>query len=88
MDELCPYGVYNAAEQAVHHLPQVVPDPQSQHIPQLDGLENVEREWWCYCCRYAKFFDTEELIHQHQDEPDHFVTYEECNICYPWHVWT
>ena len=79
MDELCPDRVYHAAEQAADHPP---------HIPQVDGLENAEREWWCYCCTYAKLFDTEELLHQHHDDPDHFVTYEECNICYPWHVWT
>ena len=82
-DELCPDGVYDAADQAGHH------PPQSQNIPQVDGgLENVDREWWCYCCQYAKLFDTEELLHQHHDDPEHFVTYEECNICYPWHVWT
>ena len=69
------------------HPPQFVP-PQP-NIPQLDGHENVDREWWCYCCRYAKLFPTEEHLHQHHDTtPDHFVTYEECNICYPWHVWT
>ena len=68
---------------------EVYHPPQSQNIPQVDGgLENVDREWWCYCCEYAKLFDTEELLHQHHDDPEHFVTYEECNICYPWHVWT
>ena len=86
-DELCPDRVYIAAEQAVDP-PQLVPDLQPQNIPQLDGQENVEREWWCYCCEYAKLFETEGLLHQHHDDPDHFVTYEECNICYPWHVWT
>jgi hypothetical protein len=85
LDELCPDGVYIAAEQAAHP-PQ---PPQPQNIPQLDGQENVDREWWCYCCRYAKLFQTEELLHQHHDTtPDHMLTYEECNICYPWHVWT
>ena len=81
-DEVCPDGVYDAAEQAGHHR------PQSPNIPQVDGIENADREWWCYCCEYAKLFETEELLHQHHDDPDHFVTYEECNICYPWHVWT
>ena len=89
LDELCPDRVYHAAEQVAHQPPQFVPpDPPPQHIPQVDGLDYAEREWWCYCCEYAKLFDTEELLHQHHDDPDHFVTYEECNICYPWHVWT
>ena len=88
VDELCPDGVYHAAGQAVH-LPQLPPDLQSTNIPQVDGQEEIgDREWWCYCCRYAKLFPTEKLLQQHHDEPDHFITYEECNICYPWHVWT
>ena len=88
VDELCPDGVYHAAGQAVH-LPPLPPDLQSTNIPQVDGQEEIgEREWWCYCCRYAKLFPTEEILQQHHDEPDHFITYEECNICYPWHVWT
>ena len=86
-DELCPDRVYTAAEKAANP-PQFVSDLQP-HIPQLDGHENVDREWWCYCCRYAKLFQTEEILHQHHDTtPDHMLTYEECNICYPWHVWT
>ena len=62
MDELCPEGVYIAAERA-SHPPQLVPDLQTQNIPLLDGQENVDREWWCYCCMYAKLFETEERLH-------------------------
>jgi hypothetical protein len=88
VDELCPDGVYHAAGQAVH-LPPLSPDLQSPNIPQVDGQEEIgERQWWCYCCQYAKLFPTEDLLQQHHDEPDHFINYEECNICYPWHVWT
>ena len=88
VDELCPDGVYYAAGQAVQ-LPPLPPELRSTNIPQVDGQEDVgEREWWCYCCRYAKLFPTEELLQQHHDQPDHFIEYEECNICYPWHVWT
>ena len=93
VDELCPDGVYHAAGEAAWHLPPppapAPDDPRSTHIPQVDGQEEIaEREWWCYCCRYAKLFPTEELLQLHHDEPDHFINYEECNICYPWHVWT
>jgi hypothetical protein len=80
VDELCPDRVYH---EAAHPLP-LVPDLRSQNIPQLDGQDNVEREWWCS----AASMPTEELLHQHHDNPDHMITYEECNICYPWHVWT
>ena len=89
VDELCPDGVYHAAGQAARPPPPAPDDPRSTNIPQIDGQEEIgEREWWCYCCRYAKLFPTEELLQLHHDEPDHFINYEECNICYPWHVWT
>jgi hypothetical protein len=77
VDELCPDGIYNAAVQAVH-LPPLPCDLQSTNIPQVDGQKEIgEREWWCYCCRYAKLFPTEELLQQHHDKPDH---------CYRRHV--
>ena len=97
-DELCPDTDYSAAGQGVlpHHPPYVPHRVPGQNIPQVDGStlsfqdqdQEEERVWSCKCCRYEKFFDTEDDLHQHHDRPDHMFKYEECNICYPWHVWT
>jgi hypothetical protein len=79
VDEHCPDGIYHAAGQAPHPPPPA-PELRSTNIPQVDGQEEIgEREWWCYCCRYAKLFPTEDLLQLHHDEPDHFINYEECN---------
>jgi hypothetical protein len=103
-DELCPDTDYSTAVQAVLPRPQpYVPPHMSRasihHIPQLDGGSTLNYQdqdedqgeevvWSCKCCRYEKFFDTEDDLHRHHDGPGHMLTYEECNICYPWHVWT
>ena len=69
------------------------------HIPQVDGLDDAtviagqDHIWSCKCCMFQKFFDTEEELQQHHNGLDdrgdqHFISYEECNICYPWHVWS
>ena len=77
VDEICPDRVYHAAGQAVHPPPLPAPDgPQSSNIPQIDGqVEIVAREWWCYCCEYAKLFPAEELLQLHHDQTDHFINY-------------
>ena len=65
-------------------------------IPQFDGSLGMSsqppdrkaqerREWLCKCCYYARNFPTEtDLQAHHNKEHDE---YEECNFCYPWHVW-
>ena len=75
-----------------------VPPLPGESIPQLDGStmptpSNLPSKWSCKCCRYEKFFNTEDELQQHHNGPDdrgdpHFLSYEECNICYPWHVWS
>ena len=98
-DELCPDTDYSAAAQGVqaHPPPTYIPNlsrvVSSQNIPQVDGYQDEDQEqeeervWSCKCCRYDKFFETEDDLHQHHDSPGHMLMYEECNICYPWHVW-
>ena len=94
-DELCPDKDYSSAVQVVPpqpppcapHLGHV----SSQHIPQLDGGPNLQDQdedqgWACQCCRYQHYFETEDDLKKHHDTL--MITYEECNICYPWHVWT
>ena len=78
-DALCPDGEYQSP--AVQAAPPLQPP-----IPQLDGQQ--DHVWSCKCCSYEQFFDTEEELKLHHDE-EHgdFLPYEECNICYPWHVW-
>ena len=88
-DEVCHDQVYAAAAQAdLRH--QQSPPP---YIPQVDGSADQEHIWSCKCCMYAKFFDTEDELQRHHNGPDdrgdpHFLQYEECSICYPWHVWS
>ena len=75
-DAFCPDRMFQTAEKA---------RPTQHDIPQLDG-QCDDILWSCRCCGYEKFFDTEEILQQHHDH-GHMLTYEECNICYPWHVW-
>jgi hypothetical protein len=100
-DELCPDRDYSAAAQGVLHCPPPymphLSRVSSQNIPQVDGSthsyqdqdedQEEERVWSCKCCTYKKFFDTEDNLHKHHNSPGHMLMYEECNICYPWHVW-
>ena len=98
-DELCPDTDYSTAVQGVlpRHPPHVPHQSRGPPIPQVDGNSTLstqdqdqdqERVWSCKCCTYEKFFDTEDDLHHHHDSPGHMLMYEECNICYPWHVWT
>ena len=95
-DEVCPDHVIDAAAVQAELRPQHSPPP---HIPQVDGLVDSPviadqgHIWSCKCCMFEKFFDTEdELQHHHNGLDDrglqHFIRYDECNICYPWHVWS
>ena len=40
--------------------------------------------WVCRCCEYAHNFQTEDDLKLHHDKL--MFEYDECNICYPWHV--
>ena len=78
------------AEPPHHDVPH--PHPQ-QNIPQMDGLEDTQHVWSCKCCMFMKLFNTEDELQLHHNGPDdrglpHFLNYEECAICYPWHVWS
>ena len=74
-DALCPDLHYGVAGFAPRHV--------SPDIPQIDG--NTEQTWSCKCCTYERFFNTEHQLKQHHDaEHDEW---EECNWCYPYHVW-
>ena len=74
-DALCPDLQFGVAEYLPRHV--------SADIPQVDG--NVDQTWSCKCCYYETFFDTEYQLKQHHDtEHDEW---EECNWCYPYHVW-
>ena len=67
-----------------------------EDIPQLDGntteISNPtmqqEKAWICHCCTYASRFETEKELGNHHNNTHSFIEYEECNVCYPWHVWT
>ena len=99
IDELCPDKDYLLQKQD-QHLPtqlQLV-----DNIPQLDGHdEQLQHEdldnhwinpdpdtgaWVCKCCEYAHTFPTEDDLRLHHDQL--IFEYDECNICYPWHVWS
>ena len=41
--------------------------------------------WVCRCCYFAHSFTSEENLKEHHDTLS--MEYEECNVCYPWHVW-
>ena len=73
---VCPDRTFESAAQA--ESPPHAVSQQHQNIPQVDGMEEAQHE----CCMFKKFFNTEDrgLLH--------FLDYEECDICYPWHVWS
>ena len=67
----------------------------SSNIPQLDGNvlnQNISTKegntWECKCCEFSTVFETEIQLQIHHDTSHDFIEYEECNLCYPWHVWT
>ena len=92
-DIFCPDTVY-------HSVP---PPPCQDSLPQLDGHAAEEEEqgeqeddwinpnpvtgsWVCRCCYYAHNFKNEDDLKKHHDTLS--IEYAECNICYPWHVWS
>ena len=88
-DEVFPDRTFQPAVQAEPPQHDV---SHQQDIPQVDGLEDTQHVWSCKCCMFMKFFDTEDELQQHHDGPDdrglpHFLNYEECALCYLWHVW-
>ena len=80
----------------VHNSPQphrevrdvLCPDSQylTTSIPQIDGSINLPDQWSCKCCRYERFFHTEDQLQLHHET--HMIGYEDCNICFTGHVWT
>ena len=97
-DEVCHDQLY--AEQAEVNLRQFSPshrrNDQDANVPQFDGAMPspviTDQIWSCKCCRYEQFFQTEDELQLHHNSLDdrgleHFLPYDECNICYPWHVW-
>ena len=95
-DVFCPDSVYQQSPS-----PALEP-PLQNNLPQLDGNdtendEDIEDEEWinpdpatglwkCRCCTYAHTFKTEEDLKTHHDTL--IFEYDDCNVCYPWHVWT
>ena len=97
-DVFCPDDIYHQSLSAVPPHPQL---PPQDKLPQLDGNDEEEDEefseewinpnpasglWTCRCCTYAHTFTTEEELGKHHDTL--IIEYNECNVCYPWHVWT
>ena len=100
-DELCPDKDYlrSTQSQHLHHQHHL-----DHAIPQVDGHDDAAEQhqqedeqdwinpnpdtglWVCRCCTYAHSLPTEDDLKQHHDKL--IFEYEECNICYPWHVWT
>ena len=79
-----------------HHLDDNIPqldghgsDAVEQHQNEdLGDWINPDPDtglWVCRCCTYAHCLPTEDDLKQHHDNL--IFEYEECNICYPWHVW-
>ena len=102
-DELCPDKDYIPANdqhpQAQHHhddhIPQLDGHDHTDAIEEQHQQEDQENWinpnpetglWVCRCCQYAHSFLNEDDLKQHHDKL--IFEYDECNICYPWHVWT
>ena len=97
-DVFCPDSEYQQSVSAV------LQPPLHEDLPQLDGhatdnedeQQDLEGDWinpnpatgrWiCRCCYFAHSFKTEEDLKEHHDTLS--MEYDECNVCYPWHVWT
>ena len=97
-DVFCPDDIYL---QSISAVPQYSQLPPQDKLPQLDGNDEEEDEefsvewinpnptsglWHCRCCTYAHTFTTEKELEEHHDTL--IIEYNECNVCYPWHVWT
>lgn len=83
-----------------HHPVDTI--PQVDGLADGDGLEQHQDEendldnwinpnpatglWVCRCCEYAHSLPTEDDLKLHHDNL--IFEYDECNICYPWHVWS
>ena len=99
-DVICPDRVYDHLHAPAQ---TVQPRPSQDTLPQLDGHAEeqeaavhhedddwinphpITRLWFCRCCYYAHSFETEDDLRKHHDTLS--IEYNECNICYPWHVW-
>ena len=101
-DLFCPDKVYHdlpAAAQDVPQPPHQDTLPQLDgHAGDVAGRQEAEQEdedwinpdpvtgsWVCRCCYYAHNFISEDELRKHHNTLS--MQYEDCNICYPWHVW-
>ena len=103
-DELCPDKDYvpPTDDQDLHpqQLVDTIPQLDGHGEARGEAPEQLQHEdpdtwinpnpstglWMCRCCEYAHCFQTEDELRLHHDKL--IFEYEECNICYPWHVWT
>ena len=97
----CPDRVYHnlpAAAQVVspppcQNIPQIDGHVADDVEEQGDGDDQdwinpdpISGMWICRCCYYAHSFMTEDDLKTHHDTLT--MLYDECNVCYPWHVWS
>ena len=68
------------------HGSDVMEHHQHEDLDEWINPNPVTGLWVCRCCTYAHCFPTEDDLKQHHDNL--IFEYEECNICYTWHVWT
>ena len=100
-DVFCPDSVYNVLPSAPPPtLLDIIPQLDGQAIDATEDIAAEEHEeesewinpnpatgmWTCRCCYYAHSFKTEGDLKNHHDTLS--IEYSECNICYPWHVWS
>ena len=101
-DVFCPDRVYHnlpAAAQVVspppcqNNIPQIDGHVADVDEEQGDGDDQdwinpdpISGMWICRCCYYAHSFMTEDDLKTHHDTLT--MLYDECNVCYPWHVWS
>ena len=77
-------------------LPQLDGHTEQEHETEVCEQHGDDDEWinphpitglWiCRCCHYAHSFAVEDDLRKHHDMLA--IEYDECNICYPWHVWS
>ena len=103
-DELCPDKDYvlpthdtQPCPSPQDHLADSIPQLDGGHGDAIDHVQHEDPEdwinpdpvtgmWMCRCCEYAHNFPTEDDLKLHHDTL--MFEYDDCNICYPWHVWS
>ena len=95
----CPDNVYQQSAPAAldpplqNNLPQLDgnvtendKDEDNDDEEEWINPDPVTGLWICRCCSYAHTFKTEKDLKMHHDTL--IFEYDDCNVCYPWHVWT